>query len=134
LTKALGPSDLPPEGDLDAYLERDRIAEDVARRIALLTLAQVEEALTRHKVWYAPVKNYSELATDPQALHNGIFRKAEVNGRQAVLVNHPNRYDGQVPQVRHIAERPGQDMESILSQGGFSADEISALVKRGAVA
>jgi crotonobetainyl-CoA:carnitine CoA-transferase CaiB-like acyl-CoA transferase len=134
LDKALGPSDLSSEKDLDAYVERDRIAADVARRLSVLTLAEAEDALNQHKVWYAPVKNYSDLANDPQALHNQIFRKADVSGHEAILVNHPNRYDGEVPGLRHIAEQPGQDTASVLSQAGFSQAEIALLKKRGAVA
>lgn len=132
--KALGPSDLSKDPNLDAYLERDRVAADIARRVSAMTLAEAEDALTSNGVWYAPVKNYSDLASDPQALHNKVFRKAEVDGREAVLVNHPNRYDGEVPSLRHIAEQPGQDTGSILAEGGFSADEIAALTQSGAVA
>ena len=132
--KALGPSDLSADANLDTYLDRDRVAADIARRVSALTLAEAEEALTSNGVWYAPVKNYTELATDPQALHNKVFRKAEVDGREAILVNHPNRYDGEVPSLRHIAERPGQDMVSILADGGFSEEEIAALANSGAVA
>jgi crotonobetainyl-CoA:carnitine CoA-transferase CaiB-like acyl-CoA transferase len=132
--KALGPSDLSADTNLDTYLDRDRVAADIARRVSALTLAEAEEALTSNGVWHAPVKNYSELASDPQALHNKVFRKAEVDGREAILVNHPNRYDGEVPSLRHIAERPGQDMASILADGGFSQEEIAALAKTGAVA
>jgi crotonobetainyl-CoA:carnitine CoA-transferase CaiB-like acyl-CoA transferase len=134
LDKALGPSDLSSEKDIDAYVERDRIAADVVRRLSVLTLSEAEEAMNRHKVWHAPVKNYSDLANDPQALHNQIFRRAQVDGREAILVNHPNRYDGDAPGLRHIAERPGQDTDSILAQIGFSDAEVTSLKRRGAVA
>jgi crotonobetainyl-CoA:carnitine CoA-transferase CaiB-like acyl-CoA transferase len=134
LDKALGPSNLSSEKDLDAYVERDRIAADVARRLSVLTLNEAEEAMNRHKIWYAPVKNYSDLANDPQALHNQIFRRADVDGHEAILVNHPNRYDGEAPGLRHIAERPGQDTNAILAQIGFSDAEVTSLKRQGAVA
>jgi crotonobetainyl-CoA:carnitine CoA-transferase CaiB-like acyl-CoA transferase len=134
LDKAIGPSPLSAERDVDGYAERDRIAADVARRLSVLTLAEAEAAMIQHKVWYAPVKNYSDLANDPQALHNEIFRKASVSGREAILINHPNRYDGKAPGLRHVAEQPGQDTVSILSQAGLSDAEIASLKERGAVA
>jgi crotonobetainyl-CoA:carnitine CoA-transferase CaiB-like acyl-CoA transferase len=136
LDKALGPSDLgkPGTAPIDAYVERDRIAVDVARRIAALTLADAEASLSRHKLWYAPVTNYSELATDPQAVHSRVFEKIRVSGQDAVLINHPNRYDGAVPPTRHIAEKAGQDTDAVLSEAGFSAIEIASLRESRAVA
>ncbi|SMF12959.1 Crotonobetainyl-CoA:carnitine CoA-transferase CaiB [Xaviernesmea oryzae] len=134
LDEALGPSELAKDDTLDAYLERDRVAADVAARLARLTLSEAETALSRHKVWFAPVTNYSELARDPQAQHNQVFANVTVSGQSAILVNHPNRYDGAVPGLRHIAERPGQDTVSILTGSGFGAQEIAALLDRGAVA
>jgi crotonobetainyl-CoA:carnitine CoA-transferase CaiB-like acyl-CoA transferase len=132
--KALGESDLSADAELDTYLERDRVAEDIAKRISAMTLEEAEAALTRHKVWYAPVKDYSELRDDPQAIHNNVFRTAAISGQNATLVNHPNRYDGEVPGLRHVAERPGQDTDGILSQYGFTAEEIGGLRAGGAVA
>jgi len=76
-------ADMGADANLDTYLDRDRVAADIARRVSALTLAEAEQALTSNGVWYAPVKNYSELASDPQALHNKVFRKAEVDGREA---------------------------------------------------
>lgn len=134
LDKAIGKSDITGESGFDAYLQRDRIAEDVARRIGVMSLAEAEAALTAHKLWYAPVKNYNDLAVDPQALHNKVFGKVDVEGHEAIYVRHPNRYDGEAPDLRHLATRPGQNTEELLSAAGFSSDEIEALRASGAVA
>ena len=90
--------------------------------------------MTAHKLWYAPVKNYNDLAVDPQALHNKVFGKVDVEGHEAIYVRHPNRYDGEAPDLRHLATRPGQNTEELLSAAGFSSDEIEALRASGAVA
>ncbi len=131
LSEALGASELAngdgTSDDVDAYEERDTIAAEVARRMAGMTLAEAERALQSRKLWYAPVVDYSELGADPQAEHNQVFARAIVDGHEAVLVNHPNRYDGGVPPIRHIAEKPGQDTSAILTEHGFSAKEIAAL-------
>jgi len=132
--QALGPSELSADSTFDAYLDRDRIARDIAQRVSKLTLAEAEAALNEHKVWYAPVNNYSELANDPQARHNQVFGKADIDGYDAVLVNHPNRYDGEVPALRHLARQPGQDTAEILREAGLTDAEISALRQSGAAA
>lgn len=121
-------------GSIDAYLHRDEIATQVAVLFSKLTLKEAEERLSRHKLWYAPVTNYSELAEDPQALHNNVFGNISVNGQPAVLINHPNRYDGATPPIKHMATVPGQDTQDVFLENGFSAEEILALRTNGAIA
>ncbi|MBU9731537.1 CaiB/BaiF CoA transferase family protein [Klebsiella variicola] len=133
IEKAIGPSELATDGTLDAYANRDAIAADVARRIAKFTFSELQSALDEHKVWYAPVNNYSELATDPQAIHNQAFQKKHVSGKEAVLVSHPNRYNGQVLGIRHIAEHPGVDTPNVLKSSGFTDEEIASLLEKGVV-
>lgn len=118
----------------DAYAERDRIAALVAEALGALTFAQADEAFAAAGIWYAPVQNYTDLAGDPQAVHNRVFEKIRVSGRDAVVVNHPNRYDGQVPPVRRVAERAGQDTGAVLADFGFAETEIGALRAGGVVA
>ncbi len=134
LDKAIGPSELSSQEGLDAYVERDRVATDVADRLSKLTLAEAQAGLDANKIWYAPVKNYSDLKTDPQVLHNEMLRNVQINGRDAVVVSHPNRYDGKVPGLRYLAEQPGQDTLSILLQAGFTEAEINHLKQQGSVA
>ena len=50
-----------------------------------------------------------------------------------MLVNHPIRYDGEVPPLRHIALRPGQDSTKILEELGYSAQRIDELLKSESV-
>lgn len=119
---------------LDGYLERDRIAADIAERFLKINFDAAKAALDAHKIWYAPVANYSELAQDPQALHNNVFGKIQVDGHEAVLINHPNRYDGEVPPTRHMAEVAGQDTSAVLAEYGFSQSEIDELKQRKVVA
>lgn len=120
-----------PVGDRapDGHRDRDRIAERVAQKFLQLTLAEAEAALTAHKLWYAPVQNYSELAADPQARHNDVFGSVSINGTDATLINHPNRYDGNVPPTRHMALRAGQDSRQVLAEIGVDEDQITALLE-----
>lgn len=125
----------PVNGEaLDGYRQRDIVADRVARKFLRLNLAEAEDALSEQNVWYAPVTNYSELEIDPQAIHNRVFEPVQVNGAEATLINHPNRYDGDVPPTRHIAFEPGQDSRQVLTEIGMSNAEISTLVDRGDIA
>lgn len=137
LEQALGmaatPAD-PGEDPIDAYLERDRIAARVAEAFAKLTLEEAMHALSANSLWHAPVLNYSELASDPQAIHNKVFLKTPIKGAPAVLINHPNRYDGEAPVLRHMATEAGQHTSEILRECGYGSDEVAAFLKSRAVA
>jgi crotonobetainyl-CoA:carnitine CoA-transferase CaiB-like acyl-CoA transferase len=117
----------------DKFTERDTIATDVATILGGQLRQIAMDAMERFDVWYAPVTSYAELSNDPQAVHNGVFTSHEVQGRKALFVTHPNRYDGKVPEILHIAEHAGADRDSVLQQYGFSHDEIASLVERGVV-
>lgn len=119
---------------LDPFIGRDLLAARLAQRIAELDLQTVVAALSARRLWHAPVTNYTELLTDPQARHNRVFERLRLNGADAVLVNHPNRYDGAVPGVRHVATTAGADTGAVLAEHGFDRAEIEALVESGVVA
>ena len=127
---ALDFGDAPP----DPHADRDRIAASVAAAIGALSFAAADAAFAAAGIWYAPVRIYTDLAGDPQAIHNRVFEKIRVSGQDAVVINHPNRYDGQVPPIRRVAERPGEDTRAVLAAYGFAADEIDALHADGIVA
>jgi crotonobetainyl-CoA:carnitine CoA-transferase CaiB-like acyl-CoA transferase len=62
-----------------------------------------------------------------------VFREVEVRGGKAVLVNHPNRYDGEVPRLRRLTLEIGADSRAVLGELGYSAAEIETLLASGAV-
>jgi crotonobetainyl-CoA:carnitine CoA-transferase CaiB-like acyl-CoA transferase len=49
------------------------------------------------------------------------------------LVNHPNRYDGKVPDVRFIALEVGEHTREIMTELGFSDTETESILSSGAV-
>jgi crotonobetainyl-CoA:carnitine CoA-transferase CaiB-like acyl-CoA transferase len=80
------------------------------------------------------VQGYDELRGDPQIRHNQVFREVPVGNRTATLVNHPLRYDGEVPPLRRLALRLGEDTRAVLSELGYRAAEIDDLIARRVVA
>ena len=78
--------------------------------------------------------DYDDLRDDPQIRHNQLFRDVPVPGGTATLVNHPNRYDGEVPPLRRLALAIGEDTREVLAELGYGAAEIDDLVARGAIA
>lgn len=134
LAKALASSELEAMAGLDRYAERDAYAAAVARAVAGRRLAELAPALDAHGIWWQRVQDYDDLRDDPQIRANGCFFEVAVKGGRAVLVAHPNRYDGQVPGVRHLAVEIGQHGREILTELGYDDPEIEALAACGAVA
>jgi crotonobetainyl-CoA:carnitine CoA-transferase CaiB-like acyl-CoA transferase len=134
LAKALDSEQLAALANDDAYLERDRYAEAVAAALAGRRLDELVPAFDAHGIWYQRVHDYDDLQADPQVQHNQVLRQVQVKSGQATLINHPLRYDGEVPPLRHLALEIGQDTRAILAELGYGAGEIEALLQAAAVA
>jgi crotonobetainyl-CoA:carnitine CoA-transferase CaiB-like acyl-CoA transferase len=133
LAEALDSEPLRQIIGLDRYKERDIVARTVAEATANYTIAELTERFDRFGVWFSPVNTYDDLLGHPQLSHMNVFRKINVRGRTVYLVNHPNRYDGQVPELRVLALEIGEHTGEIMREVGYSAAEIEALVEAGAV-
>lgn len=119
---------------VDRYKERDRWAVAVREATAGFTVAELTQRFDANGVWFSPVRNYDDLLEDSQLNHANVFRRITVRGRTVHLVNHPNRYDGQVPELRLLALEIGEHSRAILSELGFSEHEVDAMISSGAVA
>lgn len=119
---------------VDRYAERDRYAAAVAAAVKQFTRSELADRLDAAGLWNAPIQDYDDLAVDPQAQHNEVFRSVDINGETATLINHPLRYDGRVPPLRNIATTLGEHSVDILKELGYSDQQISSLVDDGVVA
>jgi crotonobetainyl-CoA:carnitine CoA-transferase CaiB-like acyl-CoA transferase len=134
LAAALNSQALAGLAGLDRYEERDRYARTLAEELAPRRYEDLVPSLDAQAIWYARVQGYDELRGDPQIRHNQVFREVPVGNRTATLVNHPLRYDGEVPPLRRLALRLGEDTRAVLSELGYRAAEIDDLIARRVVA
>jgi crotonobetainyl-CoA:carnitine CoA-transferase CaiB-like acyl-CoA transferase len=134
LAKALGSERLEKLQEIDRYESRDEYATALASALEGRSIAQVSESFDRYQIWYAPVRDYDEVAADPQTKENQILLAADIDGTPVTLINHPVRYDGGVPNLRHLAIQPGADSRQILRDLGKSESEIRDLGQRQVVA
>ena len=128
LAEALDSEPLRALKDIDPYEERERYVPVLAEEMEGRRLEDVVEAFDAHAIWYARVQDYEDLEHDPQAIHNQVFREVPVGDRTATLVNHPLRYDGEVPELRHLAIEVGEDGRDILADLGYSPGETETLI------
>ena len=119
--------------DKDLIEERDAFAEELARVLAEYRLDDIKAQLDEAGIWYAPVQDFEDLRTDPQLEANKVFREVPIGTEKATVVNHPLRYDGAVPELRHIALNCGEDGRDILSEIGFDSARVDDLFANGAL-
>ena len=118
---------------LDRYEHRDVLAAAVAVAVASWTYDDLARAFHSQGVWYGIVQDYEAVADDPQIAANDVFRKVDVNGKTATLVNHPLRYDGKVPDLHTLSTAPGSHTVEILGELGLSRPEIERLLDKHVV-
>lgn len=109
------------------YEERDAYARATAAAVKRHDFAALAAALDAKQMWWAPVQDYSDLRENEQAKHNRVFEIVDIKGGQATLVNHPLRYDGEAPPVRHLAIEIGHDTRAILEELGYGEHGIQTL-------
>jgi len=133
LAAALDSDELRELARIDRYEERDRYAQTMARVLAPRRFADLAPIFDAHQIWCEQVQDYEDLRHDPQAEHLGVFDTVEVNGREATLISHPLRYDGQCPGVRTMPLYPGADSRQILEELGVPRDRQDSLIEQGVV-
>ncbi|WP_431692298.1 CaiB/BaiF CoA transferase family protein [Rhizobium giardinii] len=119
--------------DNDRYEDRDAFARALSEATRRFTMAELEERFDANNVWWAPIRYYDELLSDPQIVHSEIFREVNVRGRKIHLVNHPNRYDGKVPELRVLALEIGEHTREILEEHGYTQSDVEHLLASKAV-
>jgi crotonobetainyl-CoA:carnitine CoA-transferase CaiB-like acyl-CoA transferase len=133
LADALDSDTLRELKDIDRYAERDRYARAVAEVLRTRSLTDVEASFAANGIWYERVQSYEELRVDPQAVHNDVFREVDVRGERATLINHPLRYDGEVPDFHGVPLEPGADSLEILAELGYEDAARRRLIDAGVV-
>ncbi|MRX37585.1 CoA transferase [Aminobacter sp. MDW-2] len=133
IAAALASDRLAELASKDPYAERDLIAATFAEELAGWTFDDLEKVFEAAGIWHEKVNDYDDLLVDPQAVHNGIFRRIPVRSGEATIVNHPLKYDGMVPELRTLPPDVGEHSEEILRSLGFTVTEIAAFLEAGAL-
>ncbi|MFN3226612.1 MAG: CaiB/BaiF CoA transferase family protein [Hyphomicrobiales bacterium] len=113
---------------------RDELFQIVRDALPSKTTSAWMEAFEAAGIWAAPVYGYSDLVDDPQIAHNGTLVEYDhpTEGR-VKTPGFPIRFTRTPSQVYSGAPLVGQHTADVLSEAGYTAEQISRLQSSGSV-
>ena len=121
-TQELGLSEEREFGDL---------VEGVGAQVIQRPSAEWIDRLREADIPCTIVQDYEAIREDPQAIANGYVHETEHPKWGSLAIHGPVALFSETPaSIRtHAPERPGEHSVAILQEGGFSEQEVSALVQ-----
>jgi len=133
LCKALGREDLIPHQN-DTGQKREEIFSFLRETFRSKTRDEWFEELKDKDVCIAPVYELDEVFRDPQVLHRKMLLEIEDPEIGKVRqVGIPIKFSDTPGEVRSLAPVLGQNTEEILSQLGYTEQQMEELEKAGAI-
>jgi crotonobetainyl-CoA:carnitine CoA-transferase CaiB-like acyl-CoA transferase len=117
-----------------AYQRRDELKAEIEPILATRPVAEWIREFEARDGWSAPVRTYDEVAANPQLEVNGMLQEFEhpASGRIRVT-GIPVRMSGTPGSIRVPPPLVGEHSEAILTELGYSAQEISAFRRAGVI-
>ena len=114
--------------NVDRIREREWLIPTVSETLARLSRAEIEKRCAKVGIAFAPVGTVEDLWRDPHLAAGGLVETTLSNGVVTKLPKLPIEMDGARPDKRRDPPAVGADSHAVLSEAGFSAAEIAALV------
>ncbi|HWC32665.1 MAG TPA: CoA transferase [Actinomycetota bacterium] len=117
-----------------AYDDRDEAYRLVQSRLLERTTAEWLETLATRDVWCAPVQTFDDVVEDPQVEHQEWITTVEhPNGRKLRVVGVPMRFSATPGTIRSGPPAVGQHTDEVLTDAGYSDEEIRSFHEDGVV-
>jgi crotonobetainyl-CoA:carnitine CoA-transferase CaiB-like acyl-CoA transferase len=101
---------------------------------AKMTFAEVAKRLDEQDIAWAPVQTPAQAVADPQVIAaGGVVETPLASGGTMKAPGGPLRFPGLDDGPKGPAPGPGADTRQILTEAGFSACDVDALIDNGAV-
>ena len=96
--------------------------------------SEVDQLLTEQDIVHTKIMHFSDVANDPQARANGyVYDFTARGGKKEFIVSTPVKFGKNEACEHKLAPLLGEHTEEILTEFGFSADEIRQLEEDGSV-
>lgn len=131
LVGVLGNADLLRFDDPETlFAKRDDIWRALAAETETWTTGDLMDALLAADIWCGEVKTHLEAAEDPQVEHLGLITSyAHATAGEVKVVGPAINMSRTPPSVERPAPLIGEHTEEILTENGFSREEIARLLQ-----
>lgn len=102
--------------------------------MASKTAAEWEAIAQEHDIVLGRIQTPVEVANDPQAWENDFFTEMEYSpGKRFRMINSPIKFSEAPPTIRTLAPELGQHTEEILTDIGYTWDDMAELKNQGII-
>ena len=138
LAAAAGRPDWITDPRFAAYPDRranwGQLIEELEAWSTTLTQTEVQAIFDRHGVPASPYRTVKEAMEDPQLAHRGALAEIHDKGGSFRALNPPFRFTAAKAMANPFVAALGEHTEAVLAEAGFTASEITRLVKAGVTA
>ncbi len=102
--------------------------------VATKTAVEWDNIATEHNIVMGRVQTPLDVANDQQAWDNGFFEEvADADGVKYKAIHSPVTFSDTPGTIRTPAPQLGQDTETVLTDYGYSWDELAAMKEQGVI-
>lgn len=116
------------------FTDRERIRRALGPLLEHRTAAELLATFHEHGVWCAPVNDYDTVFDDPVIAHlDPVLEIEHPEAGRIKLLKHPVRYSAGEPAVRRPPPSLGQHTREVLTELGYTPEEITSMKESGIV-
>jgi formyl-CoA transferase len=116
------------------FRHQDEVRSMIAAVIAKMTLAQTRSSMDKHGIAYGVVQNLEDVVNDEQLKANDIIIPTNSDDPDYQwTVGSPLQIAGQGKKPPSLAPDVGQHSRQILTELGYSGEQIEAMIDTGAI-
>lgn len=139
IAAAAGRQDMADNARFATHQDRVQHSEEIVAALdagfGALTLAEVAARLTANDIIWAPLQSPADVTQDPYAHAAGCFVPVkDADGDEFLAPASPARFHGAKDSPTQPAPRLGEHTRAILSEVGYSPDEIEKMIAAGDIA
>ncbi|WDN87234.1 hypothetical protein BuS5_00202 [Desulfosarcina sp. BuS5] len=117
----------------DRVAKRDELDELVQDAMSKLKAGDIIDRLRKTGIPCSPVNNIQQAVAEPHVIERGCLAEQDhPTAGKIKFVKNPINRDGKFPEVRSPSPEMGQHTKDIMSELGYSDDEIETLIAAGA--
>lgn len=117
-----------------AYEHRDTVQPLVQERVRQHTTEHWLELFATRDLWCAKVQDYEDLLTDAQVAHNELIQTIEHPKAGTIkVIGIPVKLSETPGSIRLVPPLVGEHTDAVLTEAGFSAEQIEAFHAEGVV-